>query len=185
MHEFGHNLGLYHGGDENTNYKPNYLSVMNYLHQLQGLPTIGDNEGDRYYLQYDCTAQYTSLTNPYYEDPANFVLDYSNGSSSVLNEISNLDESIGFGRASSTNIDFNCNGTDTDVLVDYDLNRDSATTSLTDHDDWSAIEIIFATKSAGQNGIQPLHQKTIISVNPVWDDIQPTAQEEAIDIPTR
>ncbi len=31
MHEFGHNLGLKHGGDQNTNGKPNYPSVMNYV----------------------------------------------------------------------------------------------------------------------------------------------------------
>ncbi|HEU5121145.1 MAG TPA: hemopexin repeat-containing protein, partial [Candidatus Nitrosocosmicus sp.] len=30
MHEFGHNLGLLHGGGKEVNYKPNYLSVMNY-----------------------------------------------------------------------------------------------------------------------------------------------------------
>jgi hypothetical protein len=32
MHELGHNLGLHHGGFEDLpNYKPNYISVMNYL----------------------------------------------------------------------------------------------------------------------------------------------------------
>ncbi len=38
MHELGHNLGLRHGGDENVNYKPNYLSIMNYSFQLRGIP---------------------------------------------------------------------------------------------------------------------------------------------------
>ena len=38
MHELGHNLGLEHGGDESTNYKPNYMSVMNYSYQT-GIPT--------------------------------------------------------------------------------------------------------------------------------------------------
>lgn len=37
MHEFGHNLGLRHGGNQNTNYKPNYLSVMSYAYQTVGL----------------------------------------------------------------------------------------------------------------------------------------------------
>jgi hypothetical protein len=35
MHELGHNLGLKHGGDDLINYKPNYLSVMNYSFQVQ------------------------------------------------------------------------------------------------------------------------------------------------------
>lgn len=33
MHELGHNLGLRHGGFENDNFKPTYLSVMNYAFQ--------------------------------------------------------------------------------------------------------------------------------------------------------
>jgi hypothetical protein len=34
MHELGHNLNLRHGGGDNINRKPNYLSVMNYLFQM-------------------------------------------------------------------------------------------------------------------------------------------------------
>ncbi|MDX6613328.1 MAG: trimeric autotransporter adhesin [Blastocatellia bacterium] len=37
MHEIGHNLGLRHGGGDNTVFKPNYLSVMNYYFQFTGL----------------------------------------------------------------------------------------------------------------------------------------------------
>ena len=33
MHEFGHTLGLQHGGNDGLNNKPNYLSVMNYTFQ--------------------------------------------------------------------------------------------------------------------------------------------------------
>src|SRR5215469_3901072 len=38
MHELGHNLGLKHGGGDNTNCKPNFQSVMNYLFQVRLLP---------------------------------------------------------------------------------------------------------------------------------------------------
>lgn len=34
MHELGHTLGLHHGGADARNYKPNYLSVMNYHWQV-------------------------------------------------------------------------------------------------------------------------------------------------------
>ncbi|HWI65330.1 MAG TPA: hypothetical protein VNT75_26150, partial [Symbiobacteriaceae bacterium] len=37
LHELGHALGLGHGGDEATNYVPNYLSGMNYAFQF-GIP---------------------------------------------------------------------------------------------------------------------------------------------------
>jgi uncharacterized repeat protein (TIGR01451 family) len=37
MHEFGHTLNLRHGGFENTNGKPNYVSAMNYDDQF-GIP---------------------------------------------------------------------------------------------------------------------------------------------------
>lgn len=38
MHELGHALGLDHGGFEATNFKPNYLSIMNYAFEPAGIP---------------------------------------------------------------------------------------------------------------------------------------------------
>lgn len=40
MHELGHTLNLQHGGNEPTNCKPNYISVMNYDNQL-GINRVG------------------------------------------------------------------------------------------------------------------------------------------------
>ena len=37
LHEFGHNLGLTHGGYDHVNYKPNYISIMNYHFQFFGV----------------------------------------------------------------------------------------------------------------------------------------------------
>jgi hypothetical protein len=37
MHELGHNLGFRHGGADNVNCKPNYLSVMSYSRQFSNL----------------------------------------------------------------------------------------------------------------------------------------------------
>ena len=39
MHELGHTLTLEHGGNEDTNFKPNYLSVMNYSFQSCMVPS--------------------------------------------------------------------------------------------------------------------------------------------------
>jgi hypothetical protein len=44
MHELGHNLALRHGGIDNTNCKPNYLSIMSYTRQFSSL--IGDRNLD-------------------------------------------------------------------------------------------------------------------------------------------
>jgi hypothetical protein len=41
VHEFGHALGLYHGGNQDKNQKPNYLSVMNYSFQTTGVTKDG------------------------------------------------------------------------------------------------------------------------------------------------
>ena len=43
MHEFGHTLGLRHGGNENANCKPNYISVMNYDNQ-SGVGRVGGGQ---------------------------------------------------------------------------------------------------------------------------------------------
>lgn len=67
MHEFGHNLGLHHGGADDINHKPNYISVMNY-----------------------------SWTYPSYWSSPHWFLDYSRFELLALNE-SNLDETAGLG----------------------------------------------------------------------------------------
>lgn len=45
MHELGHTLGLRHGGTDNTHYKPQFPSVMNYLFQFSGAPGVGASSG--------------------------------------------------------------------------------------------------------------------------------------------
>jgi hypothetical protein len=41
MHELGHNLGLRHGGCDDSNLKPGYASVMNYAYQMEGVSRGG------------------------------------------------------------------------------------------------------------------------------------------------
>ena len=53
IHELGHCLGLTHGGVDHANYKPNYLSVMNYFFQTWGLYKDGHWGDGGYPLQFD------------------------------------------------------------------------------------------------------------------------------------
>ncbi|WP_052360190.1 hypothetical protein [Solidesulfovibrio alcoholivorans] len=53
IHELGHCLGLRHGGPNDTNYKPNYLSIMNYTFQFSGLHKDGHFGEAGYPLRYD------------------------------------------------------------------------------------------------------------------------------------
>jgi hypothetical protein len=49
MHELGHNLGLKHGGDDLcVNHKPNYMSVLNYTYQYNGI-LVADAAGSSSY----------------------------------------------------------------------------------------------------------------------------------------
>jgi hypothetical protein len=130
MHELGHNLSLRHGGADNTNHKPNYLSIMNYAFQLTGLI-----EGGTY---------------------GHF--DYSNAKLPDLVETA-LNEAAGVGVAAAANqgtlwscpngtlrahvnasaVDWNCDGDATDGAVNSSINRDAAKETLTSYHDWANI----------------------------------------------
>src|SRR5262249_46536087 len=67
MHELGHNLGLDHGGGDDVNFKPNYISIMNY--RFLSIGTLNPNGRQRY-------------------------IDYSRRKLDTLDELS-LDENVG------------------------------------------------------------------------------------------
>ena len=89
IHEFGHNLGQRHGGVDHANYKPNYISVMNYFYQLNGIgPTL-------------VALQFANTSTGFN------TFGYSHGLLLSLNELGlNENFGIGLGRAR----DWNCDG---------------------------------------------------------------------------
>jgi hypothetical protein len=122
MHELGHNLGLLHGGNEYTNYKPNYNSVMNYEYQFPGVDTDCQRGGDG-------------------------LLDYSRNTRITLNE-SALVESAGM--CGNVAIDWNLNGQIDASAVSTDINSDSMTSILSDNDDWSTLVYKWRSNFAGR-----------------------------------
>lgn len=131
MHELGHNLGLHHGGGDDTNYKPNYLSIMSYGFQLSGV-IKGGVAG---------------------------TFDYSRSGLGSLNE-NNMSEPAGIGApgygtrhwcpASGTYvavnnaggaIDWNCNGNSTETGVAFDINNDGGNSTLNGYNDWANLKL--------------------------------------------
>lgn len=124
MHEFGHNLGLHHGGgigplgtdndDFQRNFKPNYISVMNYSYLFSGIPeadAIGSINLKSCTVDSDCGGASlctdTALGAPF-PAKACFRLDYSGqalptggNTPGALDENGNLDETAGLGSGNS------------------------------------------------------------------------------------
>lgn len=190
FHELGHNLGLGHGGFETLNYKPNYVSRMNYLYSA-GLPEIGHpDEGDRYYREYGLLGyQWTSdLHRNAYDGLDRVILDYSHGEGDPLDE-SAVEESRGLYQPGSAPVDYNGDGDTDDVLQNFNTNTasdwgfvDQEIGVLEDHDDWGTIEVFFARVwSAGL--LSAAAQRVMDSedafahfewFDPVGNDMQPT-----------
>lgn len=134
MHELGHNLGLGHGGADDMNFKPNYLSAMNYEHQVVGIVTRTP------------TGNVTRF-------------DYSSQALPTLNE-SNLDEWSSLSNSNdytrwvcpdhhttkidilANNPDWNCDGRLT-TGVSSDLNNDTIVGTLTGYNDWANLRFKF------------------------------------------
>ena len=153
MHEFGHNLGLRHGGNEDVNYKPNYYSVMNYMYQLDGLALSASSIGP--FQRWNGTSLCSTLNSPC-GSPSQFVIDYSNGSSTVLNEAS-LSESVNIGRGADAGVyaDWNSNLIKDAATYAKDLNFTGSNSSLNDFNDWGNLYLRFHRGWVGYSGIAP------------------------------
>ena len=136
MHEVGHNLGLLHGGDSTLNYKPNYNSVMNYRFQFVGVDTDCDALGDG-------------------------KLDFSAGVLPALDEF-HLIEANGVCGPGGPGIDWNWNGFLDPETVPVSINGDVVGDVLTDHDDWSALDLGGIATGAATDGSQLRAQPEVI-----------------------
>ncbi|MAU01384.1 MAG: hypothetical protein CL608_29950 [Anaerolineaceae bacterium] len=164
MHELGHNLGLRHGGADDVNWKPNYLSIMNYSFQTNGL--------------------FFNFSGGHF--------DYSRFNLFPLDE-NNLDESAGIGLSFlntfplygtyrfcglddmrldvlyTASIDWNCDNDTTDNQASYNINQgkyysnNSDLTILTSQNDWD--NLVFDGGAIGSPGALLAPESEVIDID--------------------
>ncbi|MGC1375586.1 MAG: DNRLRE domain-containing protein [Anaerolineales bacterium] len=169
MHELGHNLGLRHGGNDQVQYKPNFLSIMNYSFQTRGLSMDGM---DGYF-------DYSRFDQPTLDETH---LDESRG----LNAGSAVDHYGTIYYCANTNrwtiadhangpLDWNCNGNLTDSNVQADVNNDNHTEPLTGYNEWP--NLIYAGGSIGAFGFTPetLPQTPFEEITQAQDALLPSS----------
>jgi len=144
MHEFGHCLGLRHGGNENVNYKPNYLSVMNYAYQLPFTQTTidGTQISDVWFLDYARTSP-NSLDESALEEDEGF--NGPAGRKMIFNIMPDgFEPQLEIVNADAAEIDWDLTASIETEPVAVDLNRFEGTTdalsSLSAVADWNRIE---------------------------------------------
>lgn len=135
MHELGHTLGLSHGGfdhagnNNHENYKPNYLSIMNYLFQTSGLAGTRDVNYSDYTLP---DIDEYALYEPNGIDP-NMVTAGSGIGTKLLSSGRIFAPIAGMG------IDFDGQRGIEDKTVSVDLNGNKMKSVLTGTRDWGNI----------------------------------------------
>ena len=147
LHEFGHSLGLKHGGEDDGQYKPNYPSVMNYLFQTNGVPTGASVAFD-----------YSRITTP---DLAEATVTEAGGVS-----LGAAAGTLGTGHrcsdgkggftsvvvAALSPIDWSCDGKSNTAGAGFDVNGENGQTVLTGStSDWSRLQFKRGGVGLGKN----------------------------------
>ncbi len=138
MHELGHNLGLRHGGPDNTNYKPNYLSVMSYAFQFNGLKKDGAT-GVYDYSRF----RLDPLDEGALRERRGLDAMYPIGESLLSRYGTRFYDSTGslvWGEPAHRRIDWDDDGGVEGGTVSADINGDGSTDTLESHHDWENID---------------------------------------------
>lgn len=134
IHEIGHNFGLMHGGVDHINYKPNHISVMNYRWQMRGL-SINGTQGNFIYQPFAVPR----LAEPALDEseglggPATLA-----GYETAFTHKGPPMAQVSLGAIGP--IDWNRNGTSSDLDVEADLNGDGQLAVLSGTpNEWEAL----------------------------------------------
>ncbi|MFR0558562.1 hypothetical protein ACLUWO_06720 [Pseudoscardovia radai] len=167
MHELGHTLGLGHGGNQGMeNYKPNYLSIMNYSFQFSGIPENRAGKSSNIPTGYDTDfsdiqlpdLDERSLTESDGIDPAGLTTTASSDSGTYLrirqkDARSSVCEKTMILPAARAGLDYNSDGVigSEKLAADANCSADGSVLSvLTGFDDWS--HLVFKGGSIGAMG---------------------------------
>ncbi|MFI9510298.1 hypothetical protein [Nocardia sp. NPDC052566] len=131
IHELGHNLGLKHGGVDHGNYKPNYLSVMNYSFQFSGVPRVDGNSYFGYSAMNPPALDENSLAERQGLGPvaAGWRTVYFCPDQSRRRTTQSADQPI----------DWNCDGSIATGTVRSDINKDRSYNTLRAQNNWASI----------------------------------------------
>jgi hypothetical protein len=154
MHELGHNLGLNHGGGDKVNYKPNYLSVMNY--QFHTSKTLRNRP-----LTYS-SAKLRTLTESGLDETTG--LNGANWDWTVYSGVlkaNNVTKYVPLAVSTLGAIDWNNDGDEDDAYTQANINnfpqRDYANTDdeiLYGFDDWTNLNFYFTESAAFASGME-------------------------------
>jgi hypothetical protein len=151
MHELGHALGLGHGGRDHVTFKPNYLSVMNYSFQLNGIAIAGV-QGNYDYSRFKLDLPEAALDEKAGLAGSAALAKYS----TIFYCCSSCQNTPGkAARVSSLAalpVDWNCDRT-VGAKVSSDVNRDASVTALTGATDWDHIVLTQATGGMTPNNV--------------------------------
>jgi hypothetical protein len=143
MHELGHTLNLRHGGGDDGNTKPNYISVMNYLFQFDHAPVEGRkldySVRELLTLDENALSESAGVGDSVDEDTAYY---FAGPPGTYLPTAANLP------------IDWNFDG-DTQDSIALDVNGSTDLTVLAGYDDWSNLDYNFRDSPYFGDGARP------------------------------
>jgi hypothetical protein len=131
MHELGHNLGLGHGGFEDREHKPNYLSIMNPSF-YEGLTRDGRS------WVHDFSRAKIDLDERSLDERVG--LGPAAGTNGTAHWCPAIQKYVTIAKANGP-IDWNCDGVIASTPVAADTNGDNENTALGGFDDWASLKL--------------------------------------------
>jgi hypothetical protein len=152
MHELGHALGLHHGGNDDTNYKPNYLSIMNYFFQLGGVQENGDSVYTYSTFQLNADEHHLSDVHALTSDVgrAGYGTNFYCPSTGSFGTILSI-----YGP-----VDWKCDNV-ANTEVQADVNADHQLTELPGRNDWATLQLASPSAATAAGVLSPSMMRQI------------------------